>query len=116
MIENNFTQGHAHGDFENARAGNVAADPDKFQAARAAGALRNEPVNTTGENLRDVDEGFHVVNDGGLLPEANLAREGRLVARLGAMALNSFDERAFFTADVAAGTDKNFEIVVKVAA
>ncbi len=94
----------------------MAADADKFQAARAASALCNEPVYAASENLRDVDKSLHVVDDGGLLPEANLAREGRLVARFGAMALNSFDERAFFAADVSAGTDKNFELVVEVAA
>ena len=95
---------------------NVAAHSDKFQAARATGALGDEPIDPACENLRNVDEGFDIVDDRGLLPKADLAGEGRLVARLGAMAFDGFDERAFFTTDVAAGADKNLKIEIHVAA
>ena len=116
MIENNVAHGHAHRDFENARAGDVAAHADKFQATRATGALCDEPIDAASENLRNVDKRFNVVDDRRFLPEADLAGKRRLIARLGAMALDGFDERAFFAADVAAGADKNFEIKVEVAA
>src|SRR5260370_4759982 len=115
MIEDNVAHGRAHGYFENAGAGNVAADTDKFQSARATGALSDEPIDAARENLRNVDEGFDVVDDGRFLPEADLARKGRLVARLGAMAFDGFDERAFFATDVAAGADKNFQSKIEIA-
>src|SRR5258708_19441585 len=116
MNEDNVAHGRAHGYFENAGPAHPAADTDKFQSARATGALSDEPIDAARENLRNVDEGFDVVDDGGFLPEADLARKGRLVARLGAMAFDGFDERAFFATDVAAGADKNFQIEIEVAA
>src|SRR5713226_3910145 len=116
VIENDLAHGHAHRDFENARARDVTANADEFQATRAAGALCDKPVDPARENLRNVDERLDVVDNCWFLPEADLTRERRLVARLGAVPFNGFDERAFFATDVPAGADKNFEIVVEVAA
>src|SRR5437016_348912 len=116
VVEDDIADRHAHGNFEDAGVGDVATDADEFQATRATGALSHEPVNPASENLRNVDEGFNVVDDRGLLPETDLPRKRRLVARLGAMAFNGLDERAFLTAYVAAGADKNFEIIIDVAA
>src|ERR1700687_3273947 len=116
MIENDIAHRRAHWNFENPGANDVAADANKFQTARTTRALCNEPIDTTRENLRNVDERLDVVDDRGLLPEADLAGEGRFIARLGAMAFDGFDKRALLATDVAAGTDKNFEIVVEVAA
>src|SRR6266851_359481 len=115
MIEDNVAHGRTHGDFENARAGDVAAHADKFQSARTAAALGGEPIHSASENLRNVDESFNVIDDRGFLPQSNLARKRWLVARLGAMAFDGFDERAFFATDVAAGTDKNFDIEAEIA-
>ena len=78
--------------------------------------MGDEPIDAACENLRNVDKRFNVVDNGGLLPEADLAGKRRLIARLGAMAFDGFDQRAFFAADVAAGADKNFEIKVEAAA
>ena len=39
-------------------------------------------------------------------------REWRLVPRLRAMSFNRLNQRAFFAANVAAGTDKNFQIEI----
>src|SRR5712692_772491 len=116
VIENDVAHRHTHGDFENARARDVTANADKFQAARPAGTLCDKPVDPVGENLRNIDEGLDVVDDGGFLPQTDLTGKRRFVARLGAVPFNGFDERAFFATDVAAGTDKNFEIVLEVAA
>src|SRR5882762_6372734 len=83
MIENDITHRRAHGDFENSRMRDMPAYTDKLQSARAIDALRDKPIDPAGENLRDVDERFDIINDGGFLPEADLAGERRLVARLG---------------------------------
>src|SRR5260370_5482449 len=115
VIENDLTHGRSHRHFENAWACDLAADADKFQAARATGALCDKPVNPASEYLRNVDESFHIVDDRGFLPQADLSRERRLIARLGAMALDGFDERAFFATDIAARTDKHLQVVVEVA-
>src|SRR5579863_3360783 len=36
--------------------------------------------------------------------------EGRLVARLGALAFDGFNQRGFFSADIAAGADEKFQL------
>src|SRR5216683_514801 len=116
VIENNLAHRHAHRDFKNPRARNVAADTDEFQAARAACALRDEPIDAVGENLRNVDESFDVIDDRGFLPQADLTGEGWLIARLGAMTFDGFDQRALFATDIAAGANKNFQVVIEIAA
>src|SRR6266700_1957560 len=116
VIQNNVAHGHAHGDFENARPGNMAADANEFQATRAACALLDKPLDAAGENLRNVDESLNVIDDRGFLPQADLAGERRLIARLGAMALDGFDQRALFATDIAAGANKNFQVVIEIAA
>src|SRR5216683_2644306 len=99
MIEDNVAHGRTHGDFENARAGDVAAHTDKFQSARTTASLGGEPIHSASENLRNVDESFNVIDDRGFLPQSNLAGKRWLVARLGPMAFDGFDERAFFAED-----------------
>ena len=94
----------------------MAGDADELQAARAIGAGGFVPVDATSEDLRHVGESFDVVDDGGLLEESGLAGEGRLIARLGAMAFNGFEERGFFAADIATRANKDFEIEVEIAA
>src|SRR5437899_678015 len=116
VIENDFAQGSAHGDLENAGAGDVAADADKFQPPRTVGALRDERIDAARKNLRNIDECFHIVDDRWFLPQAHLAGERRLIAGLGAMAFDGFDECALLAADVAAGANKHLEIVPEIAA
>jgi len=94
----------------------VAADADEFQAARTIGAGRFVPLGATSEDLRDVGEGFDVVDDGWLLKKTSLAGEGRLVAWIGTMAFEGLKKRGLFAANVAAGADEYFEVKVEVAA
>ena len=77
--------------------------------------MRDKPIDAARQNLRDVDERFHVVDHRRLLPQTDLAREWRLVARFGAMAFDGLEKRALFPADVATGAHKNFEIKVELA-
>jgi len=67
-----------HGDFENA--GAVTWPLTRQILVRATtGALCDEPIDAAGENLRHVDKGFDVIDDGGLLPEADLTGNGGLL-------------------------------------
>src|SRR6267142_1576027 len=116
MIENDFAHGRAHGDFEYSGARHVATDADKLQTTGAPGALRGEPIDTPRENLRHVDESLDVIEHRGLLPQTGLYGKRRLVARFGSMPLNRLHQRGFLAADVAAGTDKDFEFEIKFTA
>src|SRR5436309_4695949 len=116
MIENDFADGRAHGDFEYSGARHVATDADKLQTTGAAGALRGEPIDAPRENLRHVDESLDVIEHRGLLPETGLHGKRRLVARFGSMPLNRLHQRGFLAADVAAGTDEDFEFEIKFTA
>src|SRR6266850_2293640 len=116
MIEDDLAHRRAHGDFEYSRASHVTTDADKLQTARAAGALRGEPIDTPRENLRHVNESLDVVEHRGLLPETHLHGKRRLVAWFGSMPLNRFHQCGFLAADVPAGADKHFEIEIKLTA
>src|SRR2546425_2963531 len=116
MAEDHLGHRRAHGDFIHAGVRDVAAHANEFQTFRAVLSLRFEPFDAASEDLWHVGEGFHVVDDRGLLPQPRLTRERRLVARLGAFAFHGFQERALLTADVTAGTHKNIETDVEVAA
>ena len=48
-----------------------------------------KPRPAVGDDVRDVDEGLDVVDRGRLAEEPGLEREGRLVARLAALALDA---------------------------
>src|SRR5207244_10978575 len=97
----------AQGQCEAAGTLHVAAAPDNLQPARTVDALRDKPIDAARQNLRDVDERFHVVDHRRLLPQTDLAREWRLVARFGAMAFDGLEKRALFPADVATRSEEH---------
>ena len=110
LIENHFRHRRAHRDDENPRLAHVSADADEFQSRRPALPLRFVPVHALHQNLRHVRERLDVVQRRRLVPQAVGDRKRRLVARLGALAFDRFDQRGFFAANVAAGTDENLEL------
>ena len=61
-------------------------------------------------------QGLHVIDDGGLVPEAGHAGEGRLHAGVAALAFDGFDERGFLAADVAAEPGAHLDVEGKVGA
>ena len=114
--EDHIANGDAQRHFEDAGIDDVAGDANEFEATRTVGGNGFVPVNAAREDLRHIGESLDVVDDGGLLEKAGLAGEGRLVAGLGAMAFDGFQERGFLAADVTAGTDKDVQIEIEVTA
>src|SRR5207302_6662285 len=76
------------------------------------GVCRATPI----EDDRNIDQGFHVVDDRRLAEETGLRGERWLVARLAAMSFNGIKERRFLTADVSASTAPEFDIKTQAAA
>ena len=94
----------------------VAADADKLQSGRAAYALRLVPLDASHQNLRHVGERLHVVQRRRLVEHALRHRKRRFVARFGAFALDGFDQRALFAANVSAGADEQFQVEAQAGA
>ena len=65
---------------------------------------------------RDVGEGLDVVDDGGTVEQAGLKREGRLLVRLAAPALDGVHQRGFLAADERARADADFQIEIEIRA
>src|SRR5512133_1745240 len=63
----------------------------------------------------DAGKGFHVVYQGGHVPQAVSGGVGRAGARLAAFAFNRLDQRGFFAADIgtSTGVDVNFEVKLR---
>ena len=80
--------------------------PTNFRPGRAAQALRLIPLDALHQNLRHVGERLHIVQRGWLVKHALRHRKRRFVARLGALALDGFNQRALFAANISAGADE----------
>ena len=85
--------------------------------ARALGAAGpGEPGRALGDDGGDVVPGLHVVDVGGLAPEAFLGREGRARARAAGVALEGRDERRLLAADERARPLHELEVEPEAAA
>ena len=105
-----------------ARAHRVLVQTGAFAVARhrmdfGAGGLRRTdpgpPVPAIHRNMGGSTEGLDVVDGGGLAQVTCLYREGRAYAGRAALALQRFDQRRFFAADIGTGADVDFNIKVK---
>src|SRR5207302_644850 len=92
----------AHRDLVGAGPDDVAADADELQAGRPRLALGLEPLGAAQQDGGGHHERLDVVDDRRLVPEAVGAGEGRLVARLGPLALDRLQQRRLLAADVTA--------------
>ena len=109
MLEDQVGHGRAHRHFVHSRSHHVAADSDEFQPRRPAHSLCLIPIRASDKNRGNVGEGLDVVDDGWLIPESFLHGKRWLVSRFRSLAFNRFEERRFFSANVSAGADKDFE-------
>src|SRR6185369_10196212 len=80
-----------------------AGDAEQLRAGGAPRPDRGERGTADREDLQDVVERLHVVDDRGPSEQAADARERRLVARLAAVALDRVEQRGLLAADVRAG-------------
>src|SRR5262249_1625279 len=94
----------------------MPAHADEFQSARTIASGGFIPLDAARQNLRSVDKSLDIINDRRLREPPDRPRERRLVARFGAVAFDGLDQRAFFTANVTARTDKQPQIEVQAAA
>ncbi len=79
-------------------------------------ADRFEPIDATGDDVRDAGHGFDVVHDGRFAERAFDGGERRLDARPGAFAFQAFNQPRLFAADVRRGAAMQENIEREIAA
>jgi len=106
-----FPQGQARRRFHYLRGPHLADDLVNLGAGGVGGAQGFIPGPALAENGRHAGQSLHVIDDGGLMPQAGNPGERRFGAGIAALAFDRFDQGGLLTADVAAasGTDFNGE-------
>ena len=106
-------QGRSHRDFHEADVVDVAGEREDLRPLALFGADAGVPGAAAEDDLPDVGEGFHVVQDARLLPEAGHGGEGGPRSRHAALALDGGHQRRFLAADEGAGALVDLQIEVK---
>ena len=88
----------------------LAGQGEDLGALALFGADGREPVAAVADDGRDVGEGFDVVDERGLAPQAFLARIGRAGPRRAAFAFDGGDEGGFLAADEGAGAEADVDV------
>src|SRR6188472_4739584 len=81
----------------------AAADRERAQSLSAVAAVAGKPRRPFLDNLAHPVQRLHVVLERGTAEQADLRHVRRAQARLAALALDGFDHRGLFAADVGAG-------------
>src|SRR5687768_14920799 len=104
---------HRHGVLDHARLVHVAGDLEELGALVLLAAERLEPARPAPEDGRHDGDRLDVVDRRRAAVEAGPRREGRLEARHALLALEAFEHRRLFAADIGAGAavDEQVEIV-----
>ena len=103
-------QGRAELDLVDAGPGDVAGQAEELRTGRAFRPDRGERGTATQHDERHVGQRLDVVDDGRLAEQPDLDREGRLVARLAALALDRLEQRRLLAADVGAGAAPELDV------
>ena len=88
----------------------VPRDAEQLRARGALGADRRVRRAAIAQDQRDVGQRLDVVDRGRLAEQPHLDRERRLVARLGAAALDRLEQRGLLAGDVGAGADPELDV------
>src|SRR6185312_8768319 len=104
--------GDPHRHFEHSWPSHISRDAHKLHSWRSRPPEVAIPLATLAEDRDCMRESLHVVQRRRLTPQAGVDRPWRLIARLGAVALNGFHQRRLFAADVAAGGDEDCKVEV----
>src|SRR3990172_2281605 len=99
-----------HRDIVHAGALDVARHRHDLEPLVSPRALGLPPLGPVLEDRRDHGEGFDVVDERGLRPEAARAGVRRLVPRLAALVLEGFEERRLLPKDVAAWREEDLDV------
>src|SRR5687767_1061670 len=92
-----------------ARLLDAPAHREGAQPLAAVTAVAAEPLRALLDHVANPVERFHVVLQGGTPEEADLRNVRRTQARLAALALDRFDHRRLFAADIGAGAAAQLE-------
>ncbi len=98
-----LTQRDARRSEVHARLLDAAADRERAQSLPAVAAVAGKPRRPFLENVAHPVQRLHVVLERGTAEQADLRHVRRAQARLAALALDRFDHRGLFAADVRAG-------------
>src|SRR5262249_54771382 len=113
LVVDQLAQGDlAHGRLVDAGPLHLAADAVELGPAVLLGAVAREPLRPAVQYERHANQRLHVVDDGRAVVEAGHRREGRLQARLPALALQRLDERRLLAALVGAGAGVHVDLEV----
>ena len=116
IVVDDLAQRHAHRQLEQPGPLDVAADPVDFGAGAALRADRLEPVRAVLDDGRHAGQGFDVVHDRRAAEQAVHRGKRRLDARIGALALQGFDQAGLLAADVGARAAVHVHVEVEAAA
>ena len=73
-------------------------------------ALAGKPVGALFDNVTDPEQSLHIIDQSRTVEDADLRHIRWPVARQSALALDTFDHRGFFTANVCAGAAAEFDL------
>src|ERR1700728_3860271 len=111
--EDDLPQGHAHGHFDQAGALNFAGQREDLGSLAARGTHGGEPLAAVADDGGNVGEGFDVVDERGIAPQAGDSRIGRPRTGWSALAFDGGNQRCFFAADKGTGAETNVDVEVE---
>ena len=112
VLVDQFAEGDAHRLFDRAGTVDVAGDHEQLGADVVRAADRREPGRAAAQDGRGDGDRFDVVDRRRAAVEAHVGRERRLQARLALLALEAFQQRGFFAADIGAGAVMDVDVDV----
>src|SRR3546814_8345987 len=94
----------------------MARDLEELGALVVLTSEAREPRRAAAQDRRDDRDAFDIVHRRRAAIEARTRRERRFQARLAFLALEAFDHRSFFAADIGAGAavDEDVEIITRL--
>ena len=102
-IENDLTQGDAHGHFHQTGVIDLAGEGKDGRSGASLGADGAEPIGPVDDDLGDIGIAFHIVQIGRLAPESGDRRERGTGAGFTATAFDGGQQGGFLAADKGPG-------------
>src|SRR5438270_5210749 len=117
MTADQFTEADAHRFFDDAGRVHMPRQLKQLGAFVLGIADTRKPFGRAAEDRRNDRDALDIVDGGRTAIEAGARRERRLEARLALLALEAFEHRRLFAADIGAGAavDEEVEIVAAAA-
>ncbi len=109
-----IAQGNAKGGLDDAATGDVPGQLENLSSARAPDAVFGERFRSVSQNHRNRAQREHVVDYGRLAEKPVQRRNGWLRANHAALALQTFQHRGLFAADVRSGADSDDQLKGKI--